>query len=84
MATSWFKFATPGVAPSPNTNPLSYTQFLGVPSPNPIGGTKMDFIFASTQIINDVVRPVITGLLATEINTAVANSRSSTNAYVKP
>jgi hypothetical protein len=84
MATSWFKFATPGVAPNPNTNPLSYVQFLGVPTPNPVGGTRMDYIFATTQIINSTVRPVITGVLATEINTAVSHSTSSTNAYVKP
>jgi len=88
MATSWFQFNSPGQTPFPNTNPLSYTQYLSTPS-RVTGSPTVAFIFATTQIINDVVRPVIpssfspTGsVTATEINAAVSTSHSSSNVYV--
>jgi|GEM_PF-4538783 len=88
MATSWFQFNSPGQTPFPNTNPLSYTQYLSVP-PKVTGSPTVAYIFATVQIINDVVRPVIpasfspTGsCTATEINAAVSTSHSSANCYV--
>ena len=88
MATSWFKFNKPGVTPLPNTNPLSYTQAFTAP-PLTTGTQTVAFIFATTQIISGITRPVIpasvspTGsVTAVEINADVLAQSSSANCYM--
>jgi hypothetical protein len=86
MATSWFKYNTPGISPNPTINPLSFSQVLTTPAFT-TGTSKLAFIFAETQLINNVVRPIIPGsgpyVTIPEINTAISTSTSSTNAYVE-
>lgn len=81
MAFSWFKYNPPGVAPNPLINPLSYTQVLFTP-PFTSGGPNLQFVFANSQIIAGVVRPVISPLLAASINNAVATGTSTSNVYM--
>lgn len=81
MATSWFRFNNPGVGPQPFTNPLSYTQISGTP-PFTASGTRPEFVFAQTQVINGVVRPFIDNMLANDINTAVSTGNSGTDVYL--
>lgn len=76
MAFSWFRYNPPGVSPSPAINPLSYTQILFTP-PFTATGFCICFIFAETQIIAGVVRPVITPILSADINNALATGTSS-------
>jgi len=87
MATSWFKFNPPGVQPFPNTNPLSYTVISGTPG-FVTGSSTVAFIFATTQVIGGIVRPIIPAssslgnVTTTEINTDVLQQQSSGNCYV--
>ncbi|SFD00717.1 hypothetical protein SAMN05518672_10112 [Chitinophaga sp. CF118] len=85
MAFSYFRFATPGVTPNPVINPLSYVQFSGTP-PFTTGGPNVAFIWASVQIFagSPLPRPILTGVLQAEINTAIATLTSTPNVYVKP
>ncbi|SFD00623.1 hypothetical protein SAMN05518672_1018 [Chitinophaga sp. CF118] len=83
MAVSYFKFATPGIAPNPNTNPLSYVLYSGTPI-FCTGGPRICVIWASVQILNGVPRPIMTPALIAEINTAVATQVSTANVWVKP
>ncbi|SFD00698.1 hypothetical protein SAMN05518672_10111 [Chitinophaga sp. CF118] len=83
MAFSYFKFATPGIAPNPVINPLSYVQFSGAPAFT-TGGPNMAYIFASVQILGGVPRPIIPGALQAQINTAIATLTSVPDVYVKP
>jgi hypothetical protein len=81
MATSWFKFNCPGVAPDPCCNPLNYV--LTIPA-FVTGGPIVNYIFATTQIIAGVIRPIITAALCIEIKTAKATLTSTPNVYVGP
>ncbi|SFD00995.1 hypothetical protein SAMN05518672_10124 [Chitinophaga sp. CF118] len=83
MAYSYFKFATPGIAPNPVINPISYIQVSGTP-PFCTGGLNICFIFTTVQILGGVPKPIITGALQAEINTAIATLISTPNVYVKP
>jgi hypothetical protein len=83
MADSYFTFATPGIAPNPIINSLSYVQYSGIP-PFCTGGQRICAIWAIVQIIAGIPRPIITAALVAEINTAVATATSSANVWVKP
>ncbi|SFD00537.1 hypothetical protein SAMN05518672_1014 [Chitinophaga sp. CF118] len=83
MACSWFLFNFPGVGswPSAFTNPLSYTQFGGVPSITPNGNTPQ-YIYASPQIIASVIRPTIDSALSNEILNAINSNISTLRVYL--
>ncbi len=79
MANSWYVYSGSG---SP-TDPLNYAQVSGSPScPSP--KQRICAIFADTQFIDEVERPIITPALATEINTAISTLIESANVKLKP
>jgi len=86
MATSWFKFT--GTSGSNLIDPLNYTQIFSAPA-FITGSITVAFIFATTQIINRTVRPVIPGsfsptgsVTVAEILADVITATSSPNCYV--
>lgn len=79
MANSWFKYDGTGSI----TDPLNYNQVPTqpqCPSPN----VDICAIFANTQFINGVARPIITPSLQTEINNAFSTKIESANVLLEP
>jgi hypothetical protein len=80
MATQWFLYnGTPGAGTT--LDPQQYTSSATVPSCNT--GTTVCAIFADTQIISGVRRPVITPTLQNEIRLADRNDVPSANVKLK-
>jgi hypothetical protein len=82
MADSYFRFVPPGVQPNPKCNPLSYVQIFSTPLCS--FGPCVCAIWASVQIIGGVPRPIITGVLCTEIQIATNNQTPTANVLVMP
>lgn len=84
MAHSWFKYNCSCGNPY---SPLCYTQILTIPT-FITGSPTVAYIFATIQIINGIIRPVIPPFSTTgavtigEINTDIATNTSSANCYV--
>ncbi|WP_316748655.1 hypothetical protein [Pedobacter gandavensis] len=75
MAVSWFDF-NGGTGSMPDLNPENYTETTSSGCTN---GTVVCAINATTQVLNGIVRPVIDGPLASEIDTAKSTKVQTPN-----
>jgi len=79
MANSWFKYDGSGSI----TDPQNYNQVAALPNcPSP--DVNICAIFANTQFIAGVARPIITPALQTEINNAFSSKIESANVRLQP
>jgi len=74
MANAWFKYSGSGWL----SDPIYYNKVSAQPScPSP--NVEICAIFADTQFISGVPRPIITPGLQEELNTAVLSHTESAN-----